>query len=289
LLQEAEQLVPMYNQGEGRPGLFFSSTKGMFVEDAAVSRVWVESAQPEIVEQTLILQVEDEIKPMLNELYQRGLHGTVLEIGFARGGFHMLLRRMFSRVISIDGDPRAYLRFLSHFNVDDRSTFICGDSRAESTLNIVKSLGDSVDLVFIDGGHTYQNCRSDYLVYSRFAKPGGIIAIHDACHPYWTGPRKFITELENGDVDGVKHGFVSTDCGKDTGLAYEVVPDPKPQGFGQAGVAYKKEAEGGKMRNAALKVVFGAGWLVSRPLSKRLRISLGRAFDTFKETRDELS
>jgi Predicted O-methyltransferase len=36
-----------------------------------------------------------------------------------------------------------------------------------------------IDLLFIDAGHKYEEVRSDYLAWSPFVKPGGVIAFHD--------------------------------------------------------------------------------------------------------------
>jgi predicted O-methyltransferase YrrM len=36
-----------------------------------------------------------------------------------------------------------------------------------------------VDLVFVDGGHTYQDCYEDARIWYRVLKPNGIMAFHD--------------------------------------------------------------------------------------------------------------
>ncbi len=39
---------------------------------------------------------------------------------------------------------------------------------------------EPVDLVFIDGDHTLETCRSDWEQFSRWVQPGGIVVFHDA-------------------------------------------------------------------------------------------------------------
>jgi predicted O-methyltransferase YrrM len=36
-----------------------------------------------------------------------------------------------------------------------------------------------IDLLFIDGDHTYDGVRSDYSMYSPLVRRGGLIAFHD--------------------------------------------------------------------------------------------------------------
>lgn len=37
----------------------------------------------------------------------------------------------------------------------------------------------SVDMVFVDGGHGYDDCYRDIILWAQSTKPGGIIAVHD--------------------------------------------------------------------------------------------------------------
>ena len=59
-----------------------------------------------------------------------------------------------------------------------RYTQICADSVVigKEWLNTGKS---QVDMVFVDGEHSYEGCKGDILAWLPNIKPGGIIAIHD--------------------------------------------------------------------------------------------------------------
>lgn len=50
---------------------------------------------------------------------------------------------------------------------------------------IVKGFNWKIDLLFIDGGHTYADVKRDRTVWPPFVKPGGYIIFHDYCsrHP----------------------------------------------------------------------------------------------------------
>lgn len=37
----------------------------------------------------------------------------------------------------------------------------------------------SVDFAFIDGDHTYEGVKADFLNYGNLVRPGGVIAFHD--------------------------------------------------------------------------------------------------------------
>jgi hypothetical protein len=84
--------------------------------------------------------------------------------------------------------------------------FIVADSNQPEVIEKVKSvIGESkVDLLFIDGGHSYENVSLDYKYFKNFVKPNGIIAFHDATRN--GNVRRFINEIADayamdGDFD----------------------------------------------------------------------------------------
>ncbi len=54
--------------------------------------------------------------------------------------------------------------------------FIQGDSRKVEWTRMV-------DILFIDGDHSYESAKADYEKYTPFVKHGGIIFMHDVIHP----------------------------------------------------------------------------------------------------------
>ncbi len=112
---------------------------------------------------------------------------TIVEIGSATGGTLLAWRRAFpeARVLSIDlpggpysaGDPIV---------LPSGVELIVGDSHQQTTLDeLVRRLdGDPVDLLFIDGDHTFMGVRSDFAMYGPLVRSMGVIAFHDICqHP----------------------------------------------------------------------------------------------------------
>lgn len=61
---------------------------------------------------------------------------------------------------------------------------IVGRSQATSTVKALKDrlAGREIDLLFIDGDHTYASVKADYEIYGPLTKH--IIALHDISHPY---------------------------------------------------------------------------------------------------------
>lgn len=55
------------------------------------------------------------------------------------------------------------------------------NSNAEETVSKVKGLlrENKIDLLFIDGGHRYDNVMADYSKYVNLVKEGGIVVFHD--------------------------------------------------------------------------------------------------------------
>ncbi len=79
----------------------------------------------------------------------------------------------------------------------DGIEFICGDSGSEETLETLKEWldGRRIDLLFIDGDHSYEAVKRDYELYGPLAD---IIAFHDIVtkNPEYPGVKIFWDEME---------------------------------------------------------------------------------------------
>jgi len=54
-----------------------------------------------------------------------------------------------------------------------------------------------IDILHIDGLHTYEAVKNDFTNWSKYVKSDGIVIFHDVCIPYFT-VNKFFRELGNG-------------------------------------------------------------------------------------------
>lgn len=118
---------------------------------------------------------------------------TVLEIGTGAGGTLFLFTRVSkpdSVLVSIDLPPSAvgigYPRwkerlYRSFARNSQRIELVRGNSHEDSTVSAVKqTLGSrGVDVLFIDGDHTYEGVKKDFDLYSPLVRKGGIVAFHD--------------------------------------------------------------------------------------------------------------
>jgi predicted O-methyltransferase YrrM len=52
-----------------------------------------------------------------------------------------------------------------------------------------------IDLLFIDGGHKYEEVKADYESWAKFVKPGGVIAFHD--YTTWQPIKKMVDSKLN--------------------------------------------------------------------------------------------
>jgi predicted O-methyltransferase YrrM len=72
-----------------------------------------------------------------------------------------------------------------------------GNSQGTQALSSAKAIfgNDPIDMLFIDGDHSYEGVRQDYINYSPLVRPGGMIVLHDC---YGIEPvQRFWKELRN--------------------------------------------------------------------------------------------
>ena len=115
----------------------------------------------------------------------------IVEIGTARGGTLFLFAHIANpaKIISVDLPGGSFGRgllfglipFFKSLGKKHVIQLIRADSHSEETLAKVQSRlkGCKVDFLFIDGDHTYQGVKQDFLMYSPLVRKGGIVAFHD--------------------------------------------------------------------------------------------------------------
>lgn len=160
----------------------------------------------------------------------------VLEIGTASGGTLFLFTIVAdpeATIISIDlpsgpfggGYPRWRIPLYKSFARESQRIFLIrANSHNPETLKTVKRIlkDEKIDLLFIDGDHTYEGVKKDFEMYNSLVRKGGIIAFHDIV----PGP------LEN--VGGVPRFWCEV---KDNYMHLEIVRNWEQGGYG-IGVVY---------------------------------------------------
>jgi len=146
------------------------------------------------------IQVRAEIRTFIEEVAARQPR-TVLEVGTEGGGTLLLLTLAAAHnatVISVDlptglygGYPRWEGAYFQRFALpSQRLHLVRANSHAFSTLQRVRALlGDRpLDVLFIDGDHSYGGVKADWEMYAPLVAPDGLIAFHDiVLHPPETG------------------------------------------------------------------------------------------------------
>jgi len=143
------------------------------------------------------LQIEGELQILLNILQKRNIR-RMLEIGTASGGTLFLFAKILSpdsTIISLDlpegkfgGGYKSFkIPFYMNFAEKNQQIHLLRyDSHLPSSLSKVRSilLRQKLDFLFIDGDHTYDGVKQDYLMYAPLVRKGGLIVFHDICkHP----------------------------------------------------------------------------------------------------------
>jgi predicted O-methyltransferase YrrM len=138
-------------------------------------------------------------------------HGVIVEIGSCQGrsaAYMAAALRPKSKVLIYCVDlwmlgvgrtpdrhhsPGGYLRFKGNlFSLRLFKHIV--PIMCEST-KLAKVWTQEIDLLFIDGGHQYEEVKADYESWGKFVKPGGVIAFHD--YTTWPSIKKIVDKKLN--------------------------------------------------------------------------------------------
>jgi cephalosporin hydroxylase len=109
---------------------------------------------------------------------------VVLEIGTAHGGTYWTWCRLATptaHLVSVDlpGNDEWSSRVRSYPRPTQTQTLIRADSHDPQTVRSLDGLRGLVDLLFIDGDHSYEGVRADFENYAPLVRASGLIAFHD--------------------------------------------------------------------------------------------------------------
>lgn len=123
--------------------------------------------------------------------------------GMGTSSLSMLEARHDSTVISVDIDDCPYESQVM------QETGFCNTNRYKFIKQESQEFGrnferETVDFVFIDGGHKYEECYEDALVWYKALKPNGIMAFHDYESPMLENVKRAVDDV----AKVLKLGFV---------------------------------------------------------------------------------
>jgi predicted O-methyltransferase YrrM len=121
-----------------------------------------------------------DLRTMLNKEF-----ANYLEIGVFGGATSslMLSHPQKTKVVGIEINPQdKFKNFIESNNIHNNEFYyIGGNSRSSDTINKIKELIPEVDILFIDGDHSYDAVIDDFSNYHNQVLPGGFIVFDD----YW--------------------------------------------------------------------------------------------------------
>jgi len=144
---------------------------------------------------------------------------AVCEVGAAGGGTAFLFAHAAAtdaRIVSVDlafGDGRREV--IEGFARARQSLFtVEGDSHDAATLAAVRARlgGRPLDLLYLDGDHSYEGVAADFRLYAPLVRAGGLVVFHDIVPDYLTrfgvetpsrtgGVPRFWAELKSAGAD----------------------------------------------------------------------------------------
>ena len=127
----------------------------------------------------------------------------ILEIGVCHGGTLLFWQEIGEQVIGLDYlkvryPERSESALGTTGDIPDarfdlsRVQFVNGDSHAPATLEYIKELMPEIDLLFIDGDHSYEGVKQDWEMYSPLVRAGGIVGFHDIAYGRNRNPESII-------------------------------------------------------------------------------------------------
>jgi predicted O-methyltransferase YrrM len=135
-------------------------------------------------------------------LYPRGYDLNYVEIGCYAGGSSCLVsQRKNTNIFSIDLgtpiSPEIPKNNFTKFNIhENKYEYIQGNSHLSETLEKLKKLITDIDILFIDGDHTYSGVKKDFEMYSPLVKRGGYIIFDDYNdHKFSPDVKKYVDDL----------------------------------------------------------------------------------------------
>lgn len=129
------------------------------------------------------------VYPTISKIPKKGLY---VEIGVQHGR-SMTFAREWSKGRVVGVDINENHNFDERLKDYDNWEFIKGDAN-----DVVKKWKRKIDVLFIDGDHSYEAVKKDWEAWSPFVKKGGTVFFHD-CDDTSPGVRQLWEEIKGHD------------------------------------------------------------------------------------------
>jgi predicted O-methyltransferase YrrM len=127
-------------------------------------------------------QHREEFLPFL-EMLASHPPSSLLEIGTSRGGTFFMTCQVaddHAHLATLDLQLPARVRVESFARSGQVVTGIQGDSTRPEVRSLVEAMfPDGLDVLFIDGDHSFEGVKSDFELFESLVRPGGLVAFHD--------------------------------------------------------------------------------------------------------------
>ncbi len=200
----------------------------------------VKEFKPHRLPKTYVNQIWPEWKKFLDFMARERNPKRILEIGTGRGGSTYFLSKLGgerSLLITIDVDPmsKEYVALFRRYKSQQISC-ITADSHELTTFQEIAAIldGAPLDLLYIDGDHSYDGVKRDFELYKALCTDKSLICLHDI-NPDHGVSKGVQTDAYSGEVyrfwGEIKSKYEHA----------EFIEFPEQDGFG-IGVIYYKQA-----------------------------------------------
>lgn len=129
---------------------------------------------------------------------------VIVEIGIASGASTLCLSHFTDCIIAIDCCVPKNQNVFNDIRKNCECHFVVEDTnQGKCITKLMHFLGDrKIDLLFIDGEHTYRGAKRDFNKFTKLLAPNGIVALHDIVNSYYHRKQgckvyKFWDEIKN--------------------------------------------------------------------------------------------
>ncbi|MCK5940588.1 MAG: class I SAM-dependent methyltransferase [Planctomycetes bacterium] len=102
------------------------------------------------------------------------------------------------------------LRQAFEHNLEDAGVRDLIDVRQGFSHDLTDAVDASIDLLFLDGDHSYEAILRDFEDWAPKLKPGGVLAMHDVVHPVHEGPSKVVQQRIANDPQWLDQRYVDS-------------------------------------------------------------------------------